>query len=141
VKLSVCLITLCLPALLLSPSFGADGKPPVAPARPAAEKIIPAAAKVTTMKTAGVLTEITEQTIKIERAFKDKKEIMEFGLERPLEGLAVGDKVSVNYLEKGGRFVAFKVAKMEEKKIPPRKTPVSGKPAGKSTPKEKSGTR
>jgi len=141
VKQSACLTILCFFVLLLSPSFGADGKPPVAPARPATEKIVPAAAKVTTMKTAGVLTEITEQTIKIERAFKGKKEIMEFGLERPVEGLAVGDKVSVNYREKGGRYVAFKVAKMEEKKLPPRKTPVPGKAAGKSPPREKSGTR
>jgi hypothetical protein len=141
VKFSACLTIICFFVLLLSPTFGADGKPPVVPARPAAEKIVPVAAKVTTMKTAGVLTEITERTIKIERAFKDKKEIMEFGLERPLEGLAVGDKVSVNYLEKAGRYVAFKVAKMGEKKLPPRKTPVPGKPAGKSSAKEKSGTR
>jgi len=140
VKRSACLTTLCFFVLLLSPSFGADGKPPAVPARPAAEKIVPVAAKATTMKTVGVLTEITEQTIKIERAFKDKKEIMEFGLEGPLEGLAVGDKVSVNYLEKAGRHVAFKVAKVAEKKLPPRKTPIPGKPAGKVPPRGKSGT-
>jgi len=137
-KNSACLTVLCLSVLLLSPCFGADTNPPGLPARPAAEKIVPAV-KATTMKTAGVLTEITEQTIRIERTFKDKKEIMEFSLEKPLEGLVVGDKVSVNYTEKEGRHVAFKVAKMEEKKLPPRKTQAPGRAAGKLPSREKGG--
>lgn len=77
----------------------------------------------TRMRASGVVTEITADTLIIERNITG--EVMEFCLEKPLSGIAPGDKVTVSYVQKEERNTAKRVTK-----IPPRiKTPA---PAGKS---------
>ncbi len=77
----------------------------------------------TRMRASGVVTEITSDTLIIERNITG--EVMEFRLEKPLAGIAPGDKVTVSYVQKEERNTAKRVTK-----IPPRiKTPT---PAGKS---------
>ncbi len=79
-----------------------------------AEKAAPstgtaAAVRVTRMKAAGVVTEISDTTLKIERKFRDKVETMEFVLEKPLTKIKVTDKVRVSYVNKEDRNIATKV--------------------------------
>ncbi len=68
------------------------------------------AARVTRMRAAGIVKEITDTTIKIERKVKDKVETMEFVLEKPVTKINVGDKVKVSYITKGDSNVAARVS-------------------------------
>jgi len=121
--------------LFLSPAFAADTVSPAGTG-----KSVPPITRAATMRTVGIVVEIAELTVTIERSFKGKKELMAFGLDKPLEGLAVGNKVSVSYMEKDGRRMALKVAKVQERKLPPRKMPVSTKSPSPQPAKQKNGT-
>ena len=104
-----------------------------------AEKMQPtkgtvAAMKVTKMKAAGVVTEISATTLKIERKVRDKAETMEFVLEKPLAKIKVGDKVKVSYITKDNQNVATKVTEGVSPKAVKEAKKVEGKalaPAGK----------
>jgi len=67
------------------------------------------AVKVTKMRAAGVVMEISDTALKIERKIKDKAETMEFVLERALNKIKVGNKVRVSYITREGKNVATKV--------------------------------
>jgi len=109
-----------------------------------------AAVRVTKMRAAGMVTEITDLTLKIERKVKDKAETMEFDLEKPLVNFKVGDKVRVSYVTREDKNVATKVvadipqsavkkAKTPEAKaVPGAKTaPAASVPATKTAPAAK----
>jgi hypothetical protein len=68
-----------------------------------------AAVRVTRMRAAGVVREITDTALKIERKVKDTVETMEFALERPLINIKTGDKVRVSYITREDKNVATKV--------------------------------
>lgn len=68
-----------------------------------------AAVRVTKMRAAGIVMEITDVTLKIERKVKDKAETMEFVLEKPLVKIKAGDKVRVSYITREDQNVATKV--------------------------------
>jgi hypothetical protein len=87
----------------VSSSFKADPVK-VAPVRPAK------------MNATGKVIEISEKTIKIERSVKDKVETMDFILDKPVENLAVNDKVKIAYSEKDGNLLASGVVKIAPKK-------------------------
>src|SRR3989304_9452301 len=72
---------------------------------PAVTKAAPAV-RVTRMRAAGIVTEISDTTLKIERKVKDKAETMEFALEKPLVKIRVTDKVKVSYITKEDRNIA-----------------------------------
>ncbi len=67
------------------------------------------AVKVTKMRAAGVVMEISDTALKIERKIKDKAETMEFVLEKALNKIKVGNKVRVSYITREGKNVATKV--------------------------------
>lgn len=93
-----------------------------------------AAIKVTKMKAAGVVTEISATTLKIERKVKDKAETMEFALEKPVAKIKAGDKVKVSYITKDNQNVATKVTEDVPQKAVKKAKKVEGKalaPAGK----------
>jgi hypothetical protein len=71
---------------------------------------VPLPPRVPEMSTAGKVLEISDTVLKIERTLKEKAEMMEFALEHPFPGIAVGDSVKVSYLEKGGRNILIRVA-------------------------------
>lgn len=66
-------------------------------------------AKMAKMRAAGVVTEISDTSLKIERKVKDKVETMEFRLEKPLNRINVGQKVKVSYINSEDKNVATKV--------------------------------
>jgi len=108
-----------------------------------AEKISPlpgtAAVRVTKMRAAGVVIEVTDMALKIERKVKDKVEAMEFALEKPLVKIKAGDKVRVSYITRENQNVATKVVAdvpqtaIKKAKVPPevKVAPVVKVPAGK----------
>lgn len=93
----------CASAFLYSDTaMNADKAPAVTKATPAV--------KVTRMRVAGIVTEISDTTLKIERKVKDKAEIMEFALEKPVDKIKAGDKVKVSYITKDDKYVATRVS-------------------------------
>ena len=105
-----------------------------------AGKPVPAAdTRITRMKAAGTVTEITDVTLKIERTVKDKMESMEFVLDKPIVKIMVGDKVLVSYVAKEGKNIATRVAKTAIKKTTP-KTTINAKPAKDTTNRETRGS-
>jgi hypothetical protein len=83
--------------------------------------------KVTRMHASGVVVEVTEGMIRIERSAKGNSvavETMQFLLEKPVK-VDVGDKVSVSYVQKENQDVALRVTKI----VPRKKADVKGKAA------------
>ncbi len=121
------LIAAGLVFLLFAWAFAAD--PPVSKA-PAAAK----ADKITKMRAPGIILEISDTALKIERKIKDKVETMEFVLEKPVKFKA-GDRVRVSYVERDGKMIATRVVKAVN--IPVKKPaavnpmPAAGAPAAK----------
>jgi hypothetical protein len=99
--------------LLLAAAFAADR--PVSGASKA-DPVKVAPVKAAKMNATGKIIEISEKTIKIERTVKDKVETMDFVLDKPVENLAVNDKVKIAYIEKDGNLLASRVAKIAPKK-------------------------
>ncbi len=100
-------------------------------------KSVSPAVRVTRMRAAGVVTEISDTILKIERKVKDQAETMEFILESPVPSIKAGDKVRVSYITKNDKNIAQKVTediplngikktskKVEGKPVPPGAAPV-----------------
>ena len=100
VALGLVLLCAVLPIYAATPDQGV--KVPVAP-------LSTLTAKMAKMRAAGVVTEISDTSLKIERKVKDKVETMEFLLEKPLGGINVGQKVKVSYINSEDKNVATKV--------------------------------
>jgi hypothetical protein len=73
-------------------------------------------AKTAKMTATGKIVDLSDTMLKVERSVKGKTETMEFGLDKPLAGMKVGDKVTVHYVVKDGKNVATKVTKSEAAK-------------------------
>jgi hypothetical protein len=99
--------------LLLAAAFAADR--PVSGASKA-DPVKVAPVKAAKMNATGKIIEISEKTIKIERTVKDKVETMDFVLDKPVENLAVNDKVKIAYIEKDGNLLVSGVVKIAPKK-------------------------
>jgi len=57
----------------------------------------------------GIVKETTDTTIVVERTVKDKKETLEFALDKAVEKIKAGDKVKVSYIKKEGKYIAKQV--------------------------------
>ncbi len=110
--------------LLQAVAFAADK--PVSDASKA-DPIKMAPVRTAKMNATGKIIEISEKTIKIERTVKDKVETMAFILDKPVENLAVNDKVKIAYIEKDGNLLASGVAKITPKKAVGKKDVVAEK--------------
>jgi hypothetical protein len=75
------------------------------------------AGKETRVSFTGIVKEITDTTIMVERAVKGNVEIMEFALDKPVENIKAGDKVKVSYIKKDGKNIVIKVAPAVTKRI------------------------
>ena len=89
-------------------------------------KIIPV--RIAKMNATGKVIEISDKTIKIERTVKNNVETMEFILDKPTENIIINDAVKIAYIEKDGRLLASRVAKITPKKVGGKET-VAEKPA------------
>ncbi|HUH65265.1 MAG TPA: hypothetical protein VLZ07_02435 [Syntrophales bacterium] len=90
------------------PSVKAGSKPP----------------KETRVSIIGIVKEISDTTISVERTVRGETEVMEFALEKPVEKINVGDKVKINYLKRDGKNVATRVSPFVVKKIIKKTSPL-----------------
>jgi hypothetical protein len=111
--------------LLQAAAFAAD-KPVSGASKADPIKVAPV--RAAKMNATGKIIEISEKTIKIERTVKDKVETMDFILDKPVENLAVNDKVKIAYIEKDGNLLASGVVKIAPQKAG-KKGMVAEKPA------------
>ena len=72
-------------------------------------------AKITKMRAPGIILEITDSKLKIERKVKDDVELMEFVLEKPVK-FKVGDKVRISYVDNNGRRIVTRIVKTTDLK-------------------------
>ena len=111
--------------LLSAIAFAAD-KPASNAAKTDPVKVIPV--RIAKMNATGKVIEISAKTIKIERTVKNNVETMEFFLDKPIENIIVTDAVKIAYIEKDGRLLASRVAKIAPKKTGGKET-AAEKPA------------
>ena len=112
--------------LLSTLAFAADKAISPAKADPVKTNIV----KSAKMHATGKVIEISDESIKLERTIKGDAETMEFALEKPVKNIIVSDSVKIDYLEKDGKLMASRVAKVtfKKKEIKPAEIkPVSGK--------------
>lgn len=95
-------------SFLLSSLAMAAGPAPVAP-------VAPAAAKKAVLSATGLVKEISDQMLKLERKVKGKIQAMDFVLKAPLADIKAGDAVKVNYVVEDGKNVVKKVKKIVPK--------------------------
>lgn len=65
--------------------------------------------KETRVSITGVVKEISDTMITVERTVKGKTETMGFILDKPVERIKVGEKVRVSYVKKEDKYVAIRV--------------------------------
>ena len=77
--------------------------------------------KAAKMHATGKVIEISDASIKIERTVKGDVQTMEFALEKPVKSINVGDSVKIAYMEKDGKLIASRVARitLKQKEIKP----------------------
>ena len=112
--------------LLSTLAFAADKAASPDKAGPVKTTIVKAAK----MHATGKVTEISDESVKIERTVKGDVETMEFALEKPLKNIIISDSVKIDYMEKDGKLTASRVAKviLKKKEIKPAEAKsVSGK--------------
>ncbi len=94
--------------------------------------------KETKVSITGVVKDISDTTISVERTVRGKTEIMEFALDKAVEKINVGDKVKVNYLKKDGKNIATRVTPVVVRKIIRKASPLrETRPSPAETPPQK----
>jgi hypothetical protein len=118
-------------------AFATD-KPSVVPYNTSPAKAAPIKTrKETRVSFTGIVKEITDAAIMVERTVKGSVEAMEFALDKPAANIKVGDKVKVSYVKKEGKNIAMKVApvvvkRIIKKVIPPKEIkPIEAAPSKK----------
>jgi hypothetical protein len=112
--------------LLSTLAFAADKAASPIKADPVKTNIVKAAK----MHATGKVIEISGETIKIERTVKGDVETMEFALDKSVKSIIINDSVKIDYMEKDGKLIASRVAKVtfKKKEIKPAEAKsVSGK--------------
>ena len=104
----------------------ATEKPEIVPSKTQPVQISPIKInKETRVSITGIVREISDTTIVVERSVKDNMEAMEFTLEKPTEKIKVGDKVKISYVKKAGKNIARKVAPVIPKRISKKAAPAN----------------
>ncbi len=100
----------------------------VEPSKPVTVKM----PKETKVRITGVVKEISDTMIVVERTVKGKTETMGFALDKPVEKIKAGDKVTVSYIKKEDKYIATRVTpvarKVLKKTTPKSSTPPQGAP-------------
>jgi hypothetical protein len=101
-------------ASAINPSETSPGKvttaKPITTKQPIA-KTIP---RETRMRATGIVKDFSDAMLRIERSVT--AELMEFSLEKPLDKIIAGDKVTISYIKKEERNIAKRVSKTLPKK-------------------------
>jgi hypothetical protein len=86
--------------------------------------------KETRVSFTGIVKEISDTMVMVERSVKGNVETMEFALEKPVQNIKAGDRVKVSYVKKEGKNIARKVVPVVVKRIIKKAVPAKGiKPA------------
>ena len=94
--------------------------------------------KETKVSIIGVVKDISDTMISVERTVRGKTETMEFTLDKPVEKILAGDKVKVNYLKKDGKNIATRVTPFVVRKIIRKTSPLrETRPSPAETPSQK----
>lgn len=115
--------------------FAADG-PALIPAKAGPPKTVTVKQpKETRVSITGIVKELSDTMIIVERSVKGKTETMEFILDKPVEKIKAGDKVRVSYIKREDKHIARKVTPVIAKKILKKTSPVrEAKPSPMETP-------
>jgi hypothetical protein len=98
-------------------AFAADGTS-AAPAKAEHSKVVaPKPPKETRVSISGVVKEISDTMVMVERTVKGNTETMQFVLYKPVEQINAGDKVRVSYIKKDDKLIAIRVSRVVAKKI------------------------
>jgi len=65
----------------------------------------------------GIVKAVSDNTLLVERAVRDKTETLEFALDKPVEKIKIGDKVKVSFIKKEGKYIAEHVTLVVNKII------------------------
>lgn len=79
------------------------------------------AVKSPKMNATGKVIEISDSSIKIERAVRGNVETMEFALDKATENIVVNDSVKIAYIEQDGQLLASRIVKAAPKKMDKKK--------------------
>jgi hypothetical protein len=94
--------------------------------------------KETKVSITGVVKDISDTMILVERTVRGKTETVEFALDKPVEKINIGDKVKVNYLKKDGKNIAIRVTPVVVRKIIRKTSPLKEtRPSPAETPPQK----
>jgi pyruvate/2-oxoglutarate dehydrogenase complex dihydrolipoamide acyltransferase (E2) component len=89
--------------------FAAEG-PSATPAKTEPPKVASMKPhKETRVSITGVVKEISDTMITVERTVKGKTETMGFVLNKPVEKIKVGEKVRVSYIKREDKYIAIRV--------------------------------
>ena len=114
----------CFVFIFSACAFAADG-PSTAPAKAEPSKAVtPKPPKETRVSITGVVKEISDTMIVVERTVKGNTETMQFVLDKPVEQINVGDKVRVSYIKKDDKHIAIRVTPVVVKKIIKKTSPL-----------------
>jgi hypothetical protein len=104
-------------------AFAADGTS-TAPAKAEPSKAVtPKPPKETRVSISGVVKEISDTMVMVERTVKGNTETMQFVLYKPVEQINAGDKVRVSYIKKDDKLIAIRVSPVVAKKIIKKASP------------------
>jgi ribosomal 50S subunit-recycling heat shock protein len=99
-------------------------KPSVVPPKIQSAQPVPAKApRETRVSFIGIVKEISESAILVERSAKGKVETMEFSLEKPSATIKAGDKVKISYVKQEGKNIVRKVSPVTIKMVIIKKDP------------------
>lgn len=114
----------CFVFVLSACAFAADG-PSTAPTKAEPSKAATVKPpKETRVSITGVVKEISDTMIMVERTVKGNTETMQFILDKPVEQINAGDKVRVIYIKKDDKHIAIKVSPVVAKKIIKKTSPL-----------------
>jgi hypothetical protein len=104
-------------------AFASDGTS-TAPAKAEHSKAVtPKPPKETRVSISGVVKEISDTMVMVERTVKGNTETMQFVLYKPVEQINAGDKVRVSYIKKDDKLIAIRVSPVVAKKIIKKASP------------------
>ncbi|MDD5167305.1 MAG: hypothetical protein PHN75_00680 [Syntrophales bacterium] len=119
-------------AFAINPPDSGNDKTPVIKSqviKPGAARTIP---RETRMRATGIVKELTAETLIIERTVT--AELMEFYLEKALDKIKAGDKVTVSYVNKEEKNIAKRVGKIVPMQKKKRPAPLDSAPVSKQPP-------
>ena len=98
-------------------AFAADGTSTTPAKAEHAKSVTPKPPKETRVSISGVVKEISDTMVMVERTVKGNTETMQFVLDKPVEQINAGDKVRVSYIKKDDNLIAIRVSRVVAKKI------------------------